>query len=66
MPSSTGEIIRECQVLGFEQDGQQFRAVKTDRGDIETGVVVNAAGIHAAEISHLAGDDSFTITPRRG
>ena len=60
------EIIRECQVLGFEQDGQQLRAVKTDRGDIETKVVVNAAGIHAAEISHLAGDDSFTITPRKG
>ena len=33
---------------------------------METKYVINAAGVHADDISRLAGDDSFTIKPRRG
>ena len=34
--------------------------------ELKTKVVINAAGCHADEIARMVGDDSFTITPRRG
>ena len=34
--------------------------------EIKTKVVINAAGCHADEVAKMVGDDSFTITPRRG
>jgi len=35
-------------------------------GEIQTKVVINCAGCHSDEIARMVGDDSFTITPRRG
>lgn len=60
------EVIRECQVTGFTVENGAIKAVETDKGTIETKYVINAAGIHADEISKMAGDDSFQIHPRRG
>lgn len=40
--------------------------VKTDHLCLETRYIVNAAGVHADNISRLAGGDSFYLTPRRG
>lgn len=60
------EIVRECRVEGFEMDGSRITAVKTNKGTIETSMVVNAAGIHADKVSRLAGDATFTIHPRKG
>jgi glycerol-3-phosphate dehydrogenase len=37
-----------------------------DRTDITAKIIINCAGAHADEISHMAGDDSFKIIPRRG
>ena len=34
--------------------------------DIQSKVIINAAGCHADEIAKMIGDDSFSITPRRG
>ena len=34
--------------------------------ELKTKIVINAAGCHADEIARMVGDDSFTITPRRG
>ena len=39
---------------------------EADRTDITTKIVINCAGAHADEISHIVGDDSFKIIPRRG
>ncbi len=33
---------------------------------IETSYVINAAGVHSAEVASLLGDDSFGIIPRKG
>lgn len=61
------EVVRECEVTGFEHDAAgAITAVVTDRGTIATKFVINAAGVHADEVSALAGDSSFTITPRSG
>ncbi|OKY53755.1 NAD(P)/FAD-dependent oxidoreductase [Megasphaera cerevisiae] len=60
------EILRECTVTGITVKNHSVTAVETNQGTIETKYVINAAGIHADEISRLAGDDSFYIHPRKG
>ncbi len=59
-------IITECAVTGLDVVDGAVRAVQTRLGRIETRYVVNAAGVHSGDIAQMAGDDSFTITPRRG
>ncbi len=59
-------IVTECAVTGIEVTNNRTTAVTTTRGRIETQFVVNAAGVHSGEIAALAGDDTITITPRRG
>ncbi len=44
----------------------KVKGVNTNRGLIEADVVINAAGLHADEISETAGINSFKIMPRRG
>ncbi|MBU1176344.1 MAG: NAD(P)/FAD-dependent oxidoreductase [Alphaproteobacteria bacterium] len=59
-------IVTECAVTGIEVVDNRVTAVKTSLGRIATSYVVNAAGVHSGEVALMAGDDSFTITPRRG
>ena len=40
--------------------------VVTVKGEIETKVVVNAAGVYADKFHNMVSDDKMTITPRRG
>lgn len=60
------EVIRDCRVLGFIKEDGRITGVETSKGVIKTKYVVNAAGVYADEIAKLAGDESFTITPRKG
>lgn len=60
------EVLTDCQVNGFIKEDGKITVVETSLGAIETKVVINAAGIYADGIARLAGDESFTITPRRG
>lgn len=60
------EVIRDCKVTGFIKEDGKIVGVETSKGVIATKYVVNAAGVYADEIAKLAGDDSFTITPRKG
>ena len=59
-------IITECAVTGLDVVDGAVRAVRTNLGRIETRYVVNAAGVHSGDVAQTAGDESFTITPRRG
>lgn len=59
-------IVTECAVTGIDVVDGQIVAVRTTRGRVATRFVVNAAGLHSGEVARLAGDDSFTIKPRRG
>jgi len=43
------------RVTGIEVEGGRVQAVETERGRIETEVVVNAGGMFAAEIGRMAG-----------
>jgi glycerol-3-phosphate dehydrogenase len=67
------KILLDTEVLGMEidnhgQHGQNKNivSVKTNRGVIEPKVVVNAAGVFADDIAAMAGDQFFSIHPRRG
>lgn len=60
------EVMRDCKVLGFVKEDGKITGVETSKGVIAAKYVVNAAGIYADEIAKLAGDDTFTITPRKG
>jgi 4-methylaminobutanoate oxidase (formaldehyde-forming) len=48
-------IHQRTRVTGIDTTGGRARAVRTDRGDVECEVVVNCAGMFAAEIGRLAG-----------
>lgn len=60
------EVIRDCRVLGFVKEDGKIVGVETSKGAIAAKYVVNAAGVYADEVAKLAGDDTFTITPRKG
>jgi glycine/D-amino acid oxidase-like deaminating enzyme len=52
-------------VTGFLREGDRVTGVRTDRGDIAAGHVVNAAGTWAGEVAGLAGV-AVPVLPRRG
>lgn len=60
------QVIRNCGVTGFVKEDGAVMIVNTTKGAIRTKAVINAAGVYAEEIAKLAGDESFTITPRKG
>jgi 4-methylaminobutanoate oxidase (formaldehyde-forming) len=49
------EIATNTRVTGITLENNRVRAVETDKGRIETEVVVDAGGMFAAEIGSLAG-----------
>jgi 4-methylaminobutanoate oxidase (formaldehyde-forming) len=53
--SRGAEIETNTRVTGIRVDRGRVAAVVTDKGEIETDVVVNAGGIYAREIGALAG-----------
>lgn len=59
------EVRLNTQVTGIRKTQSGF-VLETTSGEIETRFVVNAAGVHAAQVSGLAGDDSFHILPDKG
>lgn len=57
----TGECVNELRV----EEDRVFVYTESGR-TLSASLVVNAAGLWADEIARLAGDDSFTIRPRKG
>jgi 4-methylaminobutanoate oxidase (formaldehyde-forming) len=49
------QIFTHTRVTGIDVRGGRVRGVKTEWGDIEAEVVVNAGGMYAAQIGRLAG-----------
>jgi 4-methylaminobutanoate oxidase (formaldehyde-forming) len=48
-------VFTHTRVTGIEVDGGRVRGVRTEWGDVETEVVVNAGGMFAAELGRMAG-----------
>ncbi len=57
-------ILRDTEVTGIDVAGGRVTGVRTSRGDIATGAVVNAAGPWAGQVAALAGV-TLPITPER-
>jgi len=53
------------EVEDIEKNDGSF-VLKTNKGDIETKYVVNAAGVYADVIHNMVSENKITITPRRG
>lgn len=53
------------EVVGIKKQDNSF-LVKTQKTSYQARYVMNAAGVKADQISAFVGDNSFTITPRRG
>lgn len=59
------EVRLETEVLGIQRKDGHYLLQTTD-GNIETRFVVNAAGHDSDIVSHMLGEDNFTIKPSRG
>lgn len=61
------ELFLETLVTGllFDEKGD-IRGVSSSRGEFLAPVVINAGGVHSAEIASWAGDHSFRIIPTKG
>ncbi|MFV0414342.1 MAG: NAD(P)/FAD-dependent oxidoreductase [Oscillospiraceae bacterium] len=59
------KVMLNTQVTSIAPQNGHF-VLQTSSGPVEARFVVNAAGVHAAEISRMAGDESFNIFPNKG
>lgn len=60
------EIALETACLGFTIADGGIKEVETNRGRIRAKVVINAAGVFADEVAKMAGDQFYSIHPRKG
>jgi len=60
------KLFLNTEVTDIRVEGSRVKAVVTDRGEIETSIVVNAAGVFADEVADMAGAGGFKIHPRKG
>lgn len=59
------DVFLEAGVEDIEDKGDH-KLVTTAKGEMEAGLVINAAGLYADKIANMVGIDKFKITPRRG
>ena len=59
------EFRFDSEVTGIEKIDGGWK-IRTDKGDLEAKVVVNAAGVYADKLHNMVSDDTMTIVPRRG
>jgi L-2-hydroxyglutarate oxidase LhgO len=60
------QIVTGAEVVAVERDGPTIRIRTNGRGELEAGMLINAAGLHADSVAQMCGDERFTIRPCRG
>lgn len=60
------QLSLNTAVLGMKLQEGGIQSVQTNRGTVYPKVVVNAAGVFADEMAHMADDQFYSIHPRRG
>lgn len=60
------EVSLNTVVLSMTKEHGRITSVKTNRGTVYPKVVINAAGTFADIIADMAGDQFFSIHPRKG
>ena len=65
--ASNGVQFRfDCAVADVLTEKNKVTGVVTNQGIIKAKYIINCAGVYADEISAMAGDESYTIHPRKG
>lgn len=59
------EFNFETEVINIEKEENSY-IIKTNKGDIETKIVINAAGLFADEINNMISKNKIHIMPRKG
>lgn len=59
------KIYTHTEVTGIKLESNKIRLIETTRGEIETEIVINAAGVYSPEIGRMVNLD-IPIKPRRG
>ena len=59
------EFFFDTRVESITREGG-FWKLETAKGSFEAPVVINAAGLHSAELNNMVSDKKITITPRKG
>ncbi|NVM31794.1 MAG: NAD(P)/FAD-dependent oxidoreductase [Candidatus Helarchaeota archaeon] len=59
------QFLFNSEVTGMEIK-ETYKVVQTISEEIKARTIINAAGVHADQISRMAGLEYFTITPRKG
>ena len=60
------KLLLNAEVVAIESDNNQITGVVTNKGLIQTSLVINAAGVFADDIAEMAGAPEFTIHPKKG
>ena len=59
------EFFFDTRVESITREGGLWK-LETAKGSFEAPVVINAAGLHSAELNNMVSDKKITITPRKG
>ncbi|PKM93388.1 MAG: FAD/NAD(P)-binding oxidoreductase [Firmicutes bacterium HGW-Firmicutes-1] len=59
-------VLFNTEVLDVIVKNKTVFGVKTNKGDIEANVVINAAGLYSDKIASMVEEIEFNITPRKG
>ncbi|MBV9001910.1 MAG: FAD-dependent oxidoreductase [Solirubrobacterales bacterium] len=60
------EVYTRCRVDSIERDGTGLRLQSGSGVTVRSRVAVNCAGLEADSVARLAGEESFSIYPRKG
>lgn len=60
------KVLLDTEVLDIMIENKTVKGVKTNKGDIEANVVINAAGLYADKIAAMVENIDFEIKPRKG
>jgi len=61
------ELMLDSRVTSIERDGNGiFKVTVNEESAVKARYVVNCAGVYSDEVAKMAGDGSFTVSPRRG
>ncbi|AFA48041.1 NAD(P)/FAD-dependent oxidoreductase [Acetobacterium woodii] len=60
------KVLLDTEVLDIMIENKTVKGVKTNKGDIETKVIINAAGLYADKIAAMVENIDFEIKPRKG
>jgi glycerol-3-phosphate dehydrogenase len=60
------QVRTQFRVVAVERDSAGMTVRAADGGAVRCRLIVNCAGLEADSVARLAGDDSFSIYPRKG